>query len=99
MRICPKCFEINGDNNSTCWKCKTFIGEVSTGNIHRKICPKCGIIYKHNVNICSECGGTLAVYDDQQNVTTESGCWMYIIAFFIPLIGVVLGLIYILDSY
>jgi len=93
MRTCPKCYEINGDK--TCWKCKTFIGEVNTGNLHRKICPKCGIIFKHNSNTCSECASPLAVYDEQPKNTSKSGCWMYVIAFLIPLIGLILGLIYI----
>lgn len=56
MRECPNCGELNGDNNSHCYKCNTFIGPVSPG---KKRCPKCDISYPSGKSYCDVCGGSL----------------------------------------
>lgn len=95
MRTCPKCNELNGDNRTECWKCKTSLGPVDQ---YKKICPKCGLIYSQKTETCEECGGRLGVYDNtimNYKKTYNSDSWMYIVSVFIPLIGIILGCIYI----
>lgn len=96
MRECPKCGELNGDNNARCYKCNTFIGPVSS---YKKICQKCGTIYDGNKSYCDTCGGNLSVYDDtvdtsySKKSTSSVEIWMYVIGFLIPIVGLVLGCI------
>lgn len=94
MRECPKCGELNGENNVRCYKCNTFIGVVSS---IKKKCPDCGRVYSGNKDVCDDCGTTLVTYDEnyqrQQNSKTESHAWMYLCTIIIPLIGIVLGCI------
>lgn len=93
MKTCPKCKELNGEHTTTCFKCGHILPEVA----YRKICPKCGLTYSNKIDTCENCHITLSVYNP--NVTIESGMgaekWPYIVGFFIPLIGIILGLIYI----
>lgn len=97
MRTCPNCNELNGENRTTCYKCKTFLGKVST---YKKICPECRIIYGSNAETCETCHTRLSVYSGEtisENSKTSDphNRWMYILAIFIPLVGIILGLIYI----
>ena len=95
MRTCPKCNELNGDNRTECWKCKTSLGPVDQ---YKKICPKCGFIYSQKSETCEKCGGRLGVYDNTFINTKKSGdsdSWMYVVSVLIPLIGIILGCIYI----
>lgn len=96
MKTCPKCNELNGDNRTDCWKCKTSLGPVDQ---YKKICPKCRLIFSQRDEICDRCGGRLGVYDDNIKVNAEksndSGCWLYVVSVLIPLVGIILGCIYI----
>ncbi|HOL22081.1 hypothetical protein [Acetivibrio saccincola] len=96
MRTCPKCNELNGENRTECWKCKTFLGAVDT---YKKICPKCGLIFSQKTENCDKCGERLSVYSESANFKTSnsdnSGCWMYVVSVLIPLVGIILGCIYI----
>lgn len=96
MRTCPKCNELNGDNRTECWKCKEFLGAV---DIYKKICPKCGLIFSQKTESCDKCGGRLSVYSENTGYRTSnsdnSGCWMYVVSVLIPLVGIILGCIYI----
>ncbi len=92
MRECPKCGELNGENNSRCYKCNAFIGKVETG---KKICRVCGTVYNGNKSTCDTCGGSLSTYDPSaalaESYRSESHTWMYICTIIIPLIGIILG--------
>lgn len=96
MKTCPKCGELNGDSRTDCFKCKAILGSVDT---YQKICPKCGFVYSSKTESCDSCGGRLSVYTpDAVNKTSysdNSGCWMYVVAVLIPLVGIILGCIYI----
>ena len=97
MRTCPNCKELNGDNRTTCWKCKTSLGPVDT---YKKICLKCKTIYSQNVLHCDQCGEHLSVYTETGNDIAKSrsdssGCWLYAVSVLIPLVGIILGCIYI----
>jgi ribosomal protein L40E len=96
MRTCPKCNELNGDNRTDCWKCKASLGAVDT---YKKVCPKCGLIFSQKTENCDKCGGRLSVYDESTKYITasadNSGCWMYVVSILIPLVGIILGCIYI----
>ena len=93
MRTCPKCGELNGDNNTECYKCGAIIGSVAS---YKKKCPYCGTVYNGNKDTCDSCGERLLVFDDNyylnQNYTKpQSNTWMYICALIIPLLGIILG--------
>ena len=97
MRTCPKCGESNGDNNTHCFKCGAFIGAIDT---YQKICPKCGLIYSSKASRCERCGRPLSVYSGSVPGTSSSSdgasvMWPYIVAFLLPTIGIILGLIFI----
>lgn len=82
MRTCPKCSELNGDSRTECWKCKASLGAVDT---YKKICPKCG----GRLSVCSK--DTEYKGSDSDN----SGCWLYVVSVLFPLVGIILGCIYI----
>ena len=96
MINCPKCGELNGDNNTYCFKCGAFIH--SQEEDYKKFCPKCSLIYSPKATKCEKCGGPLSVYSENAvnsvygNITEK---WQYILAVIFPLVGFVLGLIYI----
>ncbi len=96
MKTCAKCNELNGENRTECWKCKASLGSVST---YKKICPKCGLIFSQKSENCEECGTRLSVYTGSADYRTASssdgGCWMYVVSVLIPLVGIILGCIYI----
>ena len=94
MKTCPKCKELNGDTRTECWKCKTFLGVVDT---YKKICPKCGNTFLAKAENCDKCGVRLSVYSESYaNAGSDnSGCWMYVVSAIIPLVGIILGCIYI----
>ena len=93
MRKCPKCGELNGDNNTSCYKCGAAIGPASS---YQKICPKCKKIYSDRAGTCEDCHIPLTMYT--KNLTYDFGNgpegWMYAIAILLPMIGIILGLIY-----
>lgn len=94
MKTCPKCGEINGDNNTRCFKCDAVLGKVIS---YKKICPNCKTIYSGTKDICDKCQRPLAVYNEANTASHSQGgssTWMYVIAILIPLIGTILGLIY-----
>lgn len=97
MKSCQNCHELNGDNRTTCWKCSAPFPISSSGQTYKKVCPKCGMVYSSNVENCSNCHVRLGVYDERgyRSGSDNSGCWMYVVAVLIPLIGVILGLVYI----
>lgn len=70
MRECPKCGELNGDNNSSCYKCGAYIGKVET---YKKICRTCGTVYSGSKTYCDSCGGDLSVYDPYIPMTQRAG--------------------------
>lgn len=97
MRECPKCGELNGDNNEYCYKCKALIGPVEHG---RKRCPKCDIAYPPSKSYCDVCGisllssqGTKTNSTHYSNTSDNTPTWMLIISFLIPLVGIILGCI------
>jgi len=96
MRTCSKCGELNGDSRSDCWKCKNSLGPVDT---YKKICPKCGLIFSQKADSCEKCGGRLSVYSGESSSypssKESSGCWMYVVAVLLPIVGIILGCIYI----
>lgn len=98
MKTCSKCNELNGENRTECWKCKTPLGGSEVAK-YKKICPKCGLIYSQKSENCEECGSRLSVYSgsDHYKIPTSSdgGCWMYIVSVLFPFIGIILGCIYI----
>ena len=94
MKTCPKCGELNGNNNTKCYKCGTPLGKIDG---YKKICPKCGILYSSKTSRCEKCGGLLSVFSGEVLTGSSSDAekWPYIIAILFPLIGIILGLIFI----
>ena len=77
MRTCPKCGELNGDNNTECYKCGAIIGTES----YKKKCPYCGAVYNGNKDTCDSCGEKLLVFDDnyylrKSYTKPQSNTWM-----------------------
>lgn len=99
MRTCPKCGELNGDNNAYCYKCNTLIGPV---DYSKKICRKCGTLYSAGKKECDTCGISLSVYDETPSTSyskrtsyADVDMWMYVVAFLIPIVGIVFGCIHV----
>lgn len=96
MKTCPKCSELNGNNRTDCWKCSASLGPSDT---YKKICPKCGLIFSQKTENCDKCGGRVSVYSGESDYratsSDNSGCWMYVVSVLIPLVGIILGCIYI----
>ncbi len=97
MRECPKCGELNGDNNTKCYKCSAIIGPAATS---KKKCPGCGEIFAGSASTCNYCGKQLVTYDDRYYLdqyynksSSGSNTWMYVCTVIIPLIGIILGCI------
>ena len=93
MKECPKCGELNGDTNGRCYKCNTALESVPS---YKKICPKCKTIYSAKKDTCDQCHIPLAVYNQEilenSGIGTDRG--MFVIALLFPLIGIIMGLIY-----
>lgn len=93
MKICPKCGESNGTNAPSCFKCGCVL-PAELG--YMKICPKCRATYHARATTCENCHVPLAVYSDQSTACASTGeKWPYVIAVFVPLVGIILGLIFI----
>ena len=95
MKKCPKCGELLGDSALTCFKCKSSQPKSTS---YRKICQKCQSIYSSSASTCEKCHSTLAVHYDHQSIPVsqeESEMWPYVVGFLFPVVGVILGLIYI----
>ncbi len=62
-----------------------------------KTCPKCNELNGDNRTECFRCKASLGSVDTYYNSsTTYSGsCWMYVVSVLIPLVGIILGCIYI----
>ena len=93
MKTCPKCGELNGENSTQCFQCGTHL-KVSA---YQKICPKCKQIYRADQEYCDNCPDTtLSVYmPDDPCEKGGSVTWMYVVGFLFPLIGIILGIVYI----
>ena len=93
MRECPKCGELNGNNSTRCYKCNAALGPVMD---YKKVCPKCKMIYSAKKDTCDRCHIPLAVYNEEILNSSGGGTdgWMYLIAVLFPLIGIIMGLIY-----
>jgi len=57
------------------------------------------LIFSQKTENCDKCGERLSVYSESANFKTSnsdnSGCWMYVVSVLIPLVGIILGCIYI----
>ena len=97
MKTCPNCKELNGEHSTHCWKCNTFLGAPDP---YKKVCPKCGEIYSSKAETCEKCGTRLAVYGTEQyqgssdNSSEGLGCWLYVVSFLIPLVGLIMGCVH-----
>ena len=78
-----------------CPKCGAVLGSVAS---YQKICPNCKTIYAGTKETCDRCHRPLAVYNGNFNAGRSSSSggmgWAYILAVLIPLIGLIMGLIY-----
>ena len=92
----PKCGELNGNGREKCWKCATELPETQ-----QKICPNCKQISDGEETVCSACGTPLANYSPEHHQKelsregTKSYFWLKLLAFFLPVAGLVLGIVYI----
>lgn len=103
MKACPKCGELNGESSVQCFKCHSKF-PTGTGGVgtYTKICVRCKQIYSPRTENCPVCGTRLAVHDDGRigvpASTRESSSgngWLFLVAFLIPLVGIILGIVYI----
>lgn len=94
MKTCPKCGELNGDDRTDCFKCRTAL---PMQQVTRKVCPKCGAIYSPKNETCEACGTRLAVYTPEKRAESGSYAewWHYLVAILFPLIGLIMGCVYI----
>ncbi len=93
MKTCPKCQEKNGENRTTCYNCGTTLES------YKKVCRKCEKIYEGKIETCPDCGCGLSVYSPSRSHATTSvshdKIWAYVLTFLMPIIGLILGLIYV----
>ena len=95
MKTCPNCGEMNGEANDKCYKCGADLSQISG---ERRCCPYCNEIYSPKVETCPKCERPTVVFDPFTMKQTYNGgsdveTWMYVIAFLIPIVGLVLGCI------
>lgn len=95
MKTCPNCGEMNGEANDKCYKCGADLSRVSR---ERRCCPYCSEIYSSKVETCPKCERPTVVFDPSTMKQTHNGgrdaeVWMYVIAFLIPIVGLILGCI------
>ncbi|HIU49387.1 MAG TPA: zinc ribbon domain-containing protein [Candidatus Avimonoglobus intestinipullorum] len=92
MKTCPYCGESIEDNSAQCFKCGTHLKTSA----YQKICPKCKQIYRADQDYCKNCPDTLlSVYMPDAASEKGSAAWMYVVGFLFPLIGIILGIVYI----
>ena len=89
---CPECNKEISDKATACPHCGCPIESVVTETI--KVCPNCGSEYENYVDICPECECELETKTTQYK-TEGVDFFMYILAFLIPILGFILGAIYI----
>jgi hypothetical protein len=71
---------------------------LGQSDTYKKICPSCRLIYSKNANVCTKCGGQLAVYDEsveESHSHADSNTWLYVVAVLLPIVGIILGCVYI----
>lgn len=94
MKTCPNCGEMNGEANDKCYKCGADLSQISG---EKRYCEYCKEIYAPKTKECPKCGMPTIVYDPitMSQVHNAGGVemWMYVIAFLIPIVGLVLGCI------
>lgn len=95
MKTCSKCGELNGDNNTKCYKCGERLPAPVTGA--KRYCKYCKGIYMPNVEECPRCEMPTHIYSEGMVKNLNSGdsleLWMFVVAFLIPIVGFVLGCI------
>ena len=100
MVECPKCHELNGENRDTCWKCRSYLPKKGVEHV----CPSCGRTCRGAVVTCPDCGAYLIEKKPIKNresdrpqtaPASDNPKWMYAVAVLLPLIGIILGCIYI----
>lgn len=99
--VCPRCGEWNGKNRTTCFKCGAALD--SPLGKYQKICPKCKKLYPKEAERCPDCGVSLGVYSQEaqarvrESNAAQDNEWgslvTYVVAFLIPPVGVILGLV------
>lgn len=94
MISCPKCGELNGDNSSACFQCGAAFPRRAD---YKKVCPKCGRIYDARQDYCQDCPDMrLSVYTGSEADAGSRGeIWMYVVGILIPVVGIILGCVYI----
>lgn len=94
MKTCPNCGETNGEANDKCYKCGADLSGVSG---EKRYCEYCKEIYSPRTKECPNCGMPTIVYNpatmSQIHNTGNVDMWMYVIAFLIPIVGLILGCI------
>ena len=99
MKQCPKCGELNGDKNERCYKCNEYLGKSA---VTKKICPKClTTYYDSELDFCPKCHERLKDSDSVSTASYSGGSyrvnvpvWAYIVSFLLPMVGIIIGLIY-----
>lgn len=98
MKECPKCGELNAEKNTRCFNCNTYLENVKSTT---RICPKCmQVFYDSKVDECPKCRVELRDYsptygtNNKPNNKTDIPIWAYIIAIIIPIVGIIIGLVY-----
>ena len=102
MKPCPLCGEWNGDNRAACFRCGANLKNSVAD--YQKICPACQKVYPQDMETCPQCGARLGVHSPEawkratEHIAAADGPdWgsplLYVIAFLIPLAGVVIGLV------
>lgn len=94
MKKCPKCGELNGDNNNKCYKCGADITNIRTTP---RYCSSCQQVFAPNVDVCPNCKTETSEYNPAVakyiSKTASVDTWMYVVGFLIPLVGIILGCI------
>ena len=91
MKTCADCGTSIGDGAIQCYNCKSKNFNLST----KRICPICKSIYAGKER-CPDCGAATALYSapsSSLSTYNRSGSygWAFVLAFFIPLIGIIMG--------
>ena len=112
-KICSNCGEINSSSLMTCSNCSSSLvntkitdGYKELQIIQKTTCPECGVKIKEGTRNCKHCGAFIAktqtsyTTNKQSSYTTSNhdGCFTYMISFIIPLVGIIVGAIYLTND-
>lgn len=112
VKVCTKCGELNNLNATSCISCGASLINASITGVSEdekklesqvKHCPVCDRVLSGDVSACPHCGAALSKIKERQYYATNSqssvgNIGIYVLSFLIPLVGIIVGAIWLANS-